>query len=296
MLTSYEPGIQDEALLSRTKTERLPDQRQVPIGKRLVPLKGVTGEIKPHNLRGVLAGIEQLLRHRNERASKGESGPMRWVLVTYRKMSSKPLRLQALLANPATINAAIEGNRVPNLEKLKWYDLGEVPNVPLEELIPLGTCHTNLGQRAETSIRKLYEHKLGVTLLDGKKHPSANGPDLRHEFAMLLSELRDDDQLTYDRIVAQILRELDLTFTGPGDPQRAARRARLQALFARVPASRCRALYARLVRQGSPDALFQSFHTRLGARTKVRLLGTLRARSINLSSLPAAGAAAMRDR
>ena len=113
---------------------------------------------------------------------------------------------------------------------------------------------------------------------------------------MLLSELRDHDQSTYDRIVAQILRELDLTFSGPGDPQRAARRARLRALFARVPASRCRALYARLTRQGPPDPLFQHFHSRLGARSKVELLGILRARSISLSSRPAAGAAAMRDR
>ena len=100
-------------------------------------------------------------------------------------------RIEALLANPDTITAAINNaapkpnapkpkekekqdaliaqrvkdcissmsdvQKPPDLKKLTWYLLGEVPDISLDQPIPLGKCATMVGQGAETPIRKLYE-------------------------------------------------------------------------------------------------------------------------------------------
>jgi len=84
-----------------------------------------------------------------------------------------------------------------------------------------------------------------------------------------------DDQEEYNRVVAQLRKELATPFTDPNDPGLHQRRLRLRTLFASVPGSHAKELFDRLGVRPTNDALSKEFHYRLATATRQELLDIL---------------------
>jgi Putative peptidoglycan binding domain len=108
-----------------------------------------------------------------------------------------------------------------------------------------------------------------------------------------------NDALLYAGIIQNIRQQLALRFADPDDRGLIQRRARLRALFAAVPRSHARELYARLGVTATADELSRFFHGRLATATRAELMRILRARfptakDATLSDQPHPGPAMVR--
>jgi hypothetical protein len=127
------------------------------------------------------------------------------------------------------------------------------------------------------------EARIGETEQSGVAAPMArlSGSAAQMKLLRLEHEFEEHEDpsvvtpLTYDEILNRIRQELVLQFSDPNDPGLAQRRRRLRGVFASVPASRTRELYALLGEQATRDELSRLFHGRLASATRQELLRIL---------------------
>lgn len=176
----------------------------------LPPRKGVIGEIKPHNVKGINAGVEQL---RKSKLRKSKGTPKLLVLLTYRTVDpTDPSRYEVLMADPGELKTVInerdedersktvpKGTRRPPLltRLTTWYKIGD--NFPEEcalKQIPYHSCPTLFGAQLEKKVRMEYEKFMRARYTRPQfptltsKSPWQTGHDILHEeFADFLAEL-----------------------------------------------------------------------------------------------------------
>jgi hypothetical protein len=99
--------------------------------------------------------------------------------------------------------------------------------------------------------------------------------------------LKGDDESDYAQIVQQIQKELAIPFNSPDDPKLLERRARLRALFGKVPVSRAQTLFSRLGLKATADDLSKTFHGKLHSATRREMLDILQGKIAAAAAAPA---------
>jgi hypothetical protein len=98
--------------------------------------------------------------------------------------------------------------------------------------------------------------------------------------------LQGDDAAEYAQIVQQVQKELAIPFNSPDDPKLLERRARLRALFGKVPVSHAQTLFGRLGLKATADELSKAFHGKLHSATRRELLDILQGKIAAAAAAP----------
>jgi hypothetical protein len=155
------------------------------------PRTHVIGEIKPHNTRGIRAGVLQLRRHYTRNRGRGFA----YQLVTYRQVRGDISRYDVLLADPVELGTLVR-SRTGHDRLANWYGIGQVVMRDAVSPIPLWQCAPMLGTRLEPKVRSLYQGWMRNTqghagLALPLRPAAATGADFMHEAVEFFRELAE---------------------------------------------------------------------------------------------------------
>ncbi len=156
------------------------------------PRANVVGEIKPHNVKEIRRGVNQLRAHYNSTRGRGFA----YQLVTYRQAPGDVTRYDVLLADPVELGRIVR-SRAGQGRVATWYGIGQVRMSDASSPIPLWQCAPMLGNRLEPKVRAMYQGWMrnvqghaGLAL--PLRPPGTRGPDFTHELTDFLRELASE--------------------------------------------------------------------------------------------------------
>jgi len=147
----------------------------------------VVGEVKPHNPRGIAAGINQLVR---STARRPTALPQ---LITYRQSRASRTQFEVLAADVVQLQNAIAGRKAgrhPAPTVSTWYLVGTIPVPQATRTIELWQCPTLFGNEVEQLVRDAYAARVGIPRFPVRP-ASRTGADIEHELLEMAEFFRE---------------------------------------------------------------------------------------------------------